>query len=276
MRSGSWIARTTTLLPLVLLLALPAGGKAEDYLYATASGTATITGYTGSVGVVTIPATLGGLPVVGIEHDAFSGSTNLTSVTILDGVTNLGEWAFAFCNSLTNARLGNGITNLGADAFYKCPSLRSVTIGRGVAALGASAFGACSNLVGVYFKGNAPGTGASIYDGDPLATNYYVVGTTGWGASFAGRPTAVWVPAVPHFGRTQTLQVSSPGWCDVGVYDFIQGTSSANTNASGTFSFGYSLAFDAGGRSNFYGIVVNDHTAGGVVQVVWLLDEDLP
>ena len=49
------------LLPLLLLLALPAAVQAQ-YTDTTNNGTITITGYTGSGGAVTIPDTINGLP----------------------------------------------------------------------------------------------------------------------------------------------------------------------------------------------------------------------
>ena len=63
-------------------------------------GTVTITGYTGPVTAVTIPNTINGLPVTSIGYDAFyNGATPgpgiLTSVTIPDSVTSIGDFAFA-------------------------------------------------------------------------------------------------------------------------------------------------------------------------------------
>ena len=55
----------TSLLPLLLLLTLPAAVQAQ-YNYMTNNGTITITGYTGSSGAVTIPSTINGLPVTSI------------------------------------------------------------------------------------------------------------------------------------------------------------------------------------------------------------------
>ena len=47
---------------------------------------------------------------------------------------------------------------------------------------------------GVYFQGNAPAAGSDVFDGDNEATVYYLPGTTGWGTTFGGLPTALWVP----------------------------------------------------------------------------------
>ena len=51
------------ILPLLLLFALPAAVQAQCYTYMTNNGTITITGYTCSDTVVTIPSMINGLPV---------------------------------------------------------------------------------------------------------------------------------------------------------------------------------------------------------------------
>ncbi|GHU15563.1 hypothetical protein FACS1894163_02740 [Spirochaetia bacterium] len=60
----------------------------------------TSTGYTGKDAAMVIPATIGGLPVTGIEHWAFYRRTGLTSITIPAGVTSIARWAFENCTGL--------------------------------------------------------------------------------------------------------------------------------------------------------------------------------
>ena len=69
-----------------------------DYTYTVALGEATITGYTGTGGDISIPAALGGYPTVAIGDYAFSNgeinNTTLTSVIIPSSVTTIGIDAF--------------------------------------------------------------------------------------------------------------------------------------------------------------------------------------
>jgi hypothetical protein len=65
-----------------------------DYTYEVSSGSATITGYSGTDGSITIPATMGGYATVRIGDAAFYENTNLSSVNIPNGVTTIGNNSF--------------------------------------------------------------------------------------------------------------------------------------------------------------------------------------
>ncbi|MGA3283416.1 MAG: leucine-rich repeat domain-containing protein [Verrucomicrobiota bacterium] len=136
------------LLPLLLLLALPAAVKAQ-FTFTTNNGALTITRYTGPGGAVTIPDTTNGYPITSIGDDAFFSSPNLTSVTIGNNVTNIGIWAFNYCTSLTNITIGNSVASIGYEAFKNCSMLTSVTIPNSVTSIGDSAFDSCSSLTNV-------------------------------------------------------------------------------------------------------------------------------
>jgi hypothetical protein len=83
------------------------------------------------------------------------------------------------------------VTNIGVKAFSGGSSLTNVTIPGGVTSIGDEAFADCPSLARVYFQGNAPSAGSSVFSGDDHATVYYLPGTTGWGPTFAGLPTAL-------------------------------------------------------------------------------------
>ena len=58
-----------------------------------------------------------------ILSDAFSGYTNLTSITIPKGVTSIGRYAFSNCSKLTSIEIPNSVTSIGSQAFSGCTSL---------------------------------------------------------------------------------------------------------------------------------------------------------
>ena len=92
---------------------------------------------------------------------------------------------------------GLPVTSLGDFAFSGCTGLASVTIPGSVTTLGDAAFYHCTSLMEVCFLGNAPSLGSSVFEGDPMATVYYLAGTTGWNSTFGGLPTALWDLGVP-------------------------------------------------------------------------------
>ena len=87
---------------------------------------------------VTIPDS-----VTTIEWGAFSGCTSLTSVTIPDSVTTIGDSAFRDCTSLTSVTIPDSVTTIGDYAFWGCSSLTSVTIPDSVTTIGEDAFSHC-------------------------------------------------------------------------------------------------------------------------------------
>ncbi len=93
---------------------------------------------------VTIPNS-----VTEIGDCAFEDCSGLTSVTIGNSVTEIGDYAFFRCSGLTSVVIPNSVTKIGAKAFYDCTGLTSVTIGNSVTEIGSTAFDGCTGLTSV-------------------------------------------------------------------------------------------------------------------------------
>lgn len=76
----------------------------------------------------------------------FNGCINLTSVTIPNSVTSIGNSAFYWCSGLTSVTIPNSVTSIGDWAFARCSSLTSVSIPNSVTSIGNEVFYMCSNL----------------------------------------------------------------------------------------------------------------------------------
>ena len=111
-----------------------------------------LVGYIGNKTDITLPESYNGKNYE-IYWFAFAYCDNLTSVSIGDGVTSIGEGAFARCSSLKSVSIGDSVTSIGSDAFYDCDSLTSVSIGDSVTSIGLQAFYNCSSLTSVKYRG---------------------------------------------------------------------------------------------------------------------------
>lgn len=78
----------------------------------------------------------------GIVDYAFYNCAGVTSITIPDSVTSIGDYAFR-CNGLESVIIPDSVTSIGNYAFYNCNELTNVTIGNGVTSIGDYAFAAC-------------------------------------------------------------------------------------------------------------------------------------
>ena len=104
---------------------LPVAVRAQ-FTFTTNNGAITITGYTGSGGVVSIPNSVGGLPVTGIGDRAFYSVGSISKVLIPASITSIGIYAFSFSDNLTNVTLGSGVTNIDFFAVHYCLGLSSI------------------------------------------------------------------------------------------------------------------------------------------------------
>jgi hypothetical protein len=127
-----------TCLLAVAFLALPSVARAQ-FDFTTNNGAITITGYAGSGGDVTISNSINGLPVTSIADGAFQDCASLTSVTIPDSVTNIGNYGFSG-SSLKSVIIGNGVTTIGNYAFSLCERLANIMMGNSVTSIREEAF----------------------------------------------------------------------------------------------------------------------------------------
>ncbi len=117
-----------TCLFIALMLALPAAVHAQFQYSNNGNGTCTITGYTGSGGAVTIPTSTNGLTVTSIGYEAFIYNTSITSITIPNTVTSIGDYAFYYA-TLNSVNIPNSVTNIGYaanEAATRLPVVRPV------------------------------------------------------------------------------------------------------------------------------------------------------
>ena len=92
-------------------------------------------------GALTLPSTL-----TEIGDYAFAYCDRLTGVTLPASLKKIGAWAFEFCGGLTSLTIPDSVTAIGAHAFDGCGSLQTVTMSGSAAAIGEYAFSGCRSL----------------------------------------------------------------------------------------------------------------------------------
>ena len=100
--------------------------------------------------------------VTKIMNGSFSGCTNLTSIIIPHGVTDINDRAFYGCTNLTSIIIPNSVVRIGKSAFASCTSLTSIALPSPASdvtiSLGESAFFNCTSLASIYCKLSTPPT----------------------------------------------------------------------------------------------------------------------
>lgn len=82
---------------------------------------------------------------VGIYDDVFAYS-DITSVTIPEGVKYINYGAFQQCTTLKNIKLPNSLVRINASAFKECTSLSALSLGEGLKTIDSEVFKGCVGL----------------------------------------------------------------------------------------------------------------------------------
>ena len=136
--------------------------KAElaNFTFTATNNSCVITGVKNkNISSVTIPD-----GVTSIGNNAFLSCTNLTSVVIGNSVTSIGDYAFYNCKSLTSITIPDSVTSIGSSAFYDCGSLTSVVIPDKVTTIGSYAFLGCKRLTSVVVGSSVKSVGSSAFE----------------------------------------------------------------------------------------------------------------
>ena len=89
----------------------------------------------------------------------------MTTATLGDKVSSIGENAFYNCASIRDIVIPNSVTSLGLSAFENCSALESATIGIGVPALPQRIFYGCKSLASLSIPNNVASIGNNAFAG---------------------------------------------------------------------------------------------------------------
>ena len=100
--------------------------------------------------------------VTGIGAYAFYGCVNLIDITLPEGLTAIGEYAFKGCSALGRVEILSGMTTLGRSAFRES-GITEVVLPEGLKTIGYGAFYNCANLRSVSLPGTLQDLGSSTF-----------------------------------------------------------------------------------------------------------------
>ena len=141
----------------------------ENTLYKLKNDKALTVGYFGGSTAPVIPATLDGRAVT-VGTLAFKGRTEITEVTISEGVKTVGVRAFEGCTSLSSVILPESIVVVNTLAFNGCTALSSVT------AVGGGTFVAANPLAENEYVATVDGSDKTALAAFLVEYTLYVIG----------------------------------------------------------------------------------------------------
>ena len=99
-----------------------------------------------------------------IGNYAFYYYSTLASITIPNSVTEFGKYAFYYCQALTEASIGNDVTSIGSFAFYYCSRLKSISIPDATTTIDSYAFTNCKSLTDVTIGNGVTSIGEGAFE----------------------------------------------------------------------------------------------------------------
>ena len=89
----------------------------------------------------------------------------ITAVTIENGVTYVGAYAFDHCKKLTQITIHAQLNSIGKGAFCDCEGLTSIEIPKTVTSIGVRAFSGCKGLSNIEIPETVVSIGGAAFDG---------------------------------------------------------------------------------------------------------------
>ncbi len=146
-----------------------------------------------------------------IGNNAFENCTGLTSLVIPEGVEDIGVSSFKGCTGLTSVVIPDGVTTIGMYAFNGCTGLTSIVIPDGVVAITNNAFENCTGLTSFVIPESAVAIGISSFNGCTGLTSIVIPdGITAIGNNAFNGCTGL---------ESITCQSSTPATIGTGVFD---------------------------------------------------------
>ena len=129
--------------------------------------------------------------VTSIGGYAFYSCEELAAITIPDSVTSIGMSAFEDCESLAAITIPDGVTRISQNAFSSCRNLTDIVIPKSVTSIGTFAFYYCRKLTAIIIPGNVTSIENRAFSAcDALKDIYYAGSEAQWTSAITDRAAA--------------------------------------------------------------------------------------
>ena len=213
--------------------------------------------------------------VTSIGQFAFNGMTGVTgTVTIPSGVTSIAQNAFNGMTGVTSLTIPNGVTSIGAGAFKGMTGVTSLTIPNSVTSIGASAFADMSGLTDLTIPNSVTSIGVSAFYGmtgltdltipDTATLSRYTYGKNKYDTFTGLDLSGITLHCAGVLAQCQA-NMEAAGYAD-GTYTMVQGSYSKKNNDGTTTVYNADTAststYDAGG--NLINTIINNANDGSI------------
>ena len=129
--------------------------------------------------------------VTSIGGYAFYSCEELAAITIPDSVTSIGMSAFEDCERLAAITIPDGVTRISQNAFSSCRNLTDIVIPKSVTSIGTFAFYYCRKLTAIIIPGNVTSIENRAFSAcDALKDIYYAGSEAQWTSAITDRAAA--------------------------------------------------------------------------------------
>ena len=140
----------------------------------------------------------------------------ITSVTLHDGITEIGKEAFCLCTSLSELKLGKGLKTIGEAAFRSCYGLTSLTLPEGLTSIGDNAFSTCYNMESLTIPSTLTQIGSFAFSNCSSLSHVYLASLSSWLAADIGYSGVPWtnlkeeLPLHLYISGVETTSINVP------------------------------------------------------------------
>ena len=158
--------------------------------------------------------------VTEIGEDAFADSSTLKAVRFPKTLEKIGDRAFENCVRIKTVNIPDSLTSLGVRAFYNCSSLAAVVLPEGLTEIKSECFNSCKSIVSMVIPRSVTTIGGGAFSNMPSLEKIYIWNSkTGYRMLYNSDNATVYTLAgSPAYEFARTNKYAVKGYTDEEVF----------------------------------------------------------